>query len=352
MVENPSQEFGSDAIINGFYYEDFFGQSAKTDSEGSKDHDQDAADVKHDDDVPPLDILQWQPQSIFPAYEDSIWATTSSVGNILCGSWTGHFLRTTPKGGHVTTQGPLQMLLRQGDQPQVYCGEALSHSGFLDVDFKAEGTTTLTSIGMEITLTYRSDDDIYTITAVGTLDLTRDVMSGTWDVEVDSPLTKLEHEGYYSGESMDASADEESSGEEPEAEATSSNPTTSQVFFFTRTPASLMKYRYSPQEVHKNPSRARWRFACNAVLHQVRETKLSWARIRDRGNKRRRFVNLTSKALLHFREPLPGSDGPSQSELDEIKNILTDLSPLDARFYVQLAEDELLKHTLYGYASP
>lgn len=57
-------------------------------------------------------------------------------------------------------------------------------------------------------------------------------------------------------------------------------------------PPSLYRFRYSDTQFTSHPARARWNFACFAVLYQVRRRLWSWNLIKERCEEKRRFVDL------------------------------------------------------------
>ncbi|KAH8830312.1 hypothetical protein DL96DRAFT_1707144 [Flagelloscypha sp. PMI_526] len=353
LYDNDSQDMGEDCLIQDFYYEDFFWRE-----------DQDS----EEDESPSLDILQNGPESIFVDYDEEWLPAPPDPNSYLAGTWSGHFLRAKTEGesDYESPQGSMSLTLEPEDWGMKSSGIASTYSGDLTVEF--QGTKVdMTSLEFTIRLTYDTGDQDYNITGVGILDLSREVMTGTWEMTTSNELARCEHEGYFSGKSnqdtdsqieSDAESDDtwetESNGDAPTATVPSISsvsqrgPTPGQVFYFTRTPPSVMMYRYSAEEFEKNPARARWRFACDAICHQVREHQLSWSRILERRKARQRAVEIGSRALLHMREPLPGHSGPPKEELDELASILSSLAPIHAAYFVALAEDKLEERSIYG----
>ncbi|TFK67035.1 hypothetical protein BDN72DRAFT_915436, partial [Pluteus cervinus] len=59
---------------------------------------------------------------------------------------------------------------------------------------------------------------------------------------------------------------------------------------FSRTPSHLNQFRYDPIDFQTNPARARWAFACEAILHEVRRKSFSWTFLKSRISEIKRLV--------------------------------------------------------------
>ncbi|KAJ7216565.1 hypothetical protein GGX14DRAFT_696336 [Mycena pura] len=114
-------------------------------------------------------------------------------------------------------------------------------------------------------------------------------------------------------------------------------------FVFKRMPPEHMRFVPAPVELeHKqDKSRALWRFAIEAVRHQVRRDRWSWVFFKERRDTRRRFIELyiRGSGSSTFGVPL------SNEECEEFNRILKLLTTADCRFYSSFAEVQIRKIT-------
>ncbi|KAH8823592.1 hypothetical protein DL96DRAFT_280950 [Flagelloscypha sp. PMI_526] len=338
---NRSQAFTTDSKIMTFYYEEFFWQHEAT---------------AEANDEPPLTILQFGPQAVISTYDDETHLHTAESNSIYGGTWSGHFMRASmdDESDIATTHGPVEMILYPGRNLFQCSGSAVTHSGKLYVEFKS-GPIVPGMTEQKITLffAYVTEKRTDVIRATGTFDLQREVLHGTWEASYESDVSRASHEAYYTRppdpappkDPKDAADTDSDDGSEPEegGPPTPISPAVKQTFYFTRTPPSVLPYRYSAKDLRSNPARARWRFACDAVLHGVRRKRFTWDYLLERKQAREMVVEIGSKAMLDLRERLPGSCGPSQGKMSDLRNILTRSSALDGRYYVELAEHKLME---------
>ncbi|KAH8814566.1 hypothetical protein DL96DRAFT_417067 [Flagelloscypha sp. PMI_526] len=354
LYSNNIEGLSSDSSILSFYYEPFFWQTEEPDT--------------FED--PPLSVLQYGPQHyINYDYEDEFISETSPTIMPYQGSWSGHFFRK--KSDTVdeleSSHGPMQITLDPSEDASMAStawGYAITHAGSPIVEFRVINEVADSSakiVDVEIYLIFAGDDAEGVITGTGTLDLEREVMTGTWSSTWDDDVIRGIHEGFYSKiPSIQAPDEDTSTTGEPvtpidntpavttlaEAKGASSEETAAeegQTFRFTKTPSYVLPYRYSSADFAANVSQARWHFACDAVLQQVRRKRLSWPVLLERKRKRERVVELGTHALMHLYEPLPGQNGPSAEELDELKNILMRSTPADAACFGALIKRKVIE---------
>lgn len=106
------------------------------------------------------------------------------------------------------------------------------------------------------------------------------------------------------------------------------------VFHFYHRTHQYYKFRPPEEEFEKNPARARWRFALNAIRSEVheRQRKWSWDYLKERRDMRKEYVELFIKKLtLPHGQTLQPED---QRELDDLEK---KLSYEDIRFFRSIA---------------
>ncbi|TFK64974.1 hypothetical protein BDN72DRAFT_962869 [Pluteus cervinus] len=108
-----------------------------------------------------------------------------------------------------------------------------------------------------------------------------------------------------------------------------------QTILFLRTPSRLHRFLYSPNDFAKNPARARWTFACNAIMHEVRRKAWSWTHFKSRISEIKRFVELHIRWTLDMSEITPNN--PLSDEEDhELVAIHRDFDVRAARLCKEL----------------
>ncbi|KAJ3575378.1 hypothetical protein NP233_g1131 [Leucocoprinus birnbaumii] len=115
-----------------------------------------------------------------------------------------------------------------------------------------------------------------------------------------------------------------------------------QPFQLTKTPPSLTRYRYSPEEFAEDPVRARWNFSCASARHMAQEKMWSRSFLDERAHERKRYVELSTRSLivtmgLTPQKPLSVLE---KAELDQLRR---NLNPSEGRFYQALADFEIQK---------
>lgn len=104
-----------------------------------------------------------------------------------------------------------------------------------------------------------------------------------------------------------------------------------------QTPAPLYRYRYTRDQLATNPARARWTFACAAILHRVQQRNYSWSFMKQRIAERKRFVYLYTRRDLNWAWYTP-LDFLDYGERDELATLELSLSPYDNRLYRLIAK--------------
>ncbi|KAF5376289.1 hypothetical protein D9615_008531 [Tricholomella constricta] len=121
-------------------------------------------------------------------------------------------------------------------------------------------------------------------------------------------------------------------------------------FTLMRIPPTLLRYRYTPDQFAEDPVRSRWSFACSAALHQAQEVLWSRRFFEARFAERKRYVALTTRALI-VQMGLTPQAPLTPVEKGELEYLRRELNPSEARFYQALAEFEIQKlpwHPAWG----
>ncbi|KAG6896010.1 hypothetical protein C0992_010910 [Termitomyces sp. T32_za158] len=106
----------------------------------------------------------------------------------------------------------------------------------------------------------------------------------------------------------------------------------SEPFCFTRTPAHLVRFRYTENELEKDRSRARWNFASTAVLHEVKRQRFSKDFVITRLQENKRLKELTIKREVYIRRSL------STEEFKELINLQRTMSPKACQFFFAVVQ--------------
>jgi hypothetical protein len=114
----------------------------------------------------------------------------------------------------------------------------------------------------------------------------------------------------------------------------------------TRTPSPLYRFRYTNAAFESNRARARWSFACMAVLYQVRQRNFSWSFVQENIARRKRFVS------IHIRRDLGWSlyapiDDLKVGEVDELQALELATSPYDNRLFRLIAKAQLRRTPIH-----
>ncbi|KAF8981844.1 hypothetical protein BDQ17DRAFT_1438197 [Cyathus striatus] len=110
------------------------------------------------------------------------------------------------------------------------------------------------------------------------------------------------------------------------------------AFHFSRTPADLVRFRYSEVEILENPSRARWKFALNSVVHDVQRRMMSKKFVFERLHQVLRFKDLMVKFELQRTEYREEGSGLNEKEMGEFHKFEKCISPFIHRFIYILAK--------------
>lgn len=105
----------------------------------------------------------------------------------------------------------------------------------------------------------------------------------------------------------------------------------------TRTPVHLYRFRCTQDQLATNPARARWTFACKAILYQVQQRNSSWSFMKQRIAERKRFVYLYTRRDLGWAWYSP-LEFLAPGEWDELAALELKLSPYDNRLYRLIAK--------------
>jgi Vacuolar sorting-associated protein 13, N-terminal len=82
---------------------------------------------------------------------------------------------------------------------------------------------------------------------------------------------------------------------------------------------SLYRFRYTDAEFKSNPARARWKFACAAVLYQVKRRLWSWSLIKEKCSEKRRFIELKTRWEIGGANNVPMLTDEEDEELVQLR---------------------------------
>ncbi|KAF9050511.1 hypothetical protein BJ165DRAFT_1525732 [Panaeolus papilionaceus] len=255
-------------------------------------------------------ILKYGIQDAFHStnYYEFEPARLQHTSHPIQGTWTGHCSRTE---GTETITYILRLSFRLAEDRKTLLGKGEDFS----TTFELEGQVKRGVMGHELSFSIVDDDDARK--AAGVLDSKTDTitMGFTDKRKKDNP-----DEPCY------------------------------KTFHLRRTPPSLLRYRYTPDQFAEDPVRSRWSFACSAALHQAQERL--WARrfFETRFAERKRFVELSTRNLIVHMGLTP-QQPLNASEMGELEYLRRDLNPSEARFYHALSEFEIQKlpwHPAWG----
>ncbi|KAG6836058.1 hypothetical protein H0H93_011847 [Arthromyces matolae] len=215
------------------------------------------------------------------------------------GTWSGHYTR---QYGDNWVNCILRVSIRLDSQPKI-TGKGEDFAGA----FEFMGLSQAHHTYLDFTFIVEDEEDGSSRTCTGRLQRASDTIVAQW---------KTTHGG--------------GTGELEEA------------FTLQRTPPSLLRYKYTPQQFAEDPVRSRWAFACSSALHQA-QAKL-WSRrfFEEKFQARRRYVKLTTRALI-VQLGLSPYIPLTQTENQELESLRQELDPSEARFYQALSEFEIQK---------
>lgn len=106
-------------------------------------------------------------------------------------------------------------------------------------------------------------------------------------------------------------------------------------FILKRTPAEIMCHRPSPLAFRANRVQALWKFACRAVLFQVRKRLWSWSYFAERRETRNRLIEFDIRNYTSYGRPLVAE------EMAEWTRRRGTITALDARFCREIRDYRL-----------
>ncbi|KDR67823.1 hypothetical protein GALMADRAFT_129997 [Galerina marginata CBS 339.88] len=252
----------------------------------------------------PLAILKYGIQDGFHStdYYEFEPARLRRTAHAIQGTWTGHCSRT--EGEEVITY-VLRVSFRMSADHRKLKGKGEDFA----TTFELEGHVNKTRTGYTFEFSLVDDDDEFSKTGSGSLDVANDIITMSWS---DRRKKENPDEPYY------------------------------QPFQLRRTPPSLVRYRYTPHQFDEDPARSRWAFACGAALHQAQEKLWSRRFFQARFAERKRFVELTTRSLIVSMGLTPQKPlNPTES--GELEYLRRELNPSEARFYQALSAFEIQK---------
>ncbi|KAG6906642.1 hypothetical protein DXG01_012817 [Tephrocybe rancida] len=255
----------------------------------------------------PLSVLKFGPQEPFNYPAPGPVTHTESFDGRLEGTWAGYCLRMLD-GKLVPHEGLFRLDIGRSNESLI-SGKADGYMGSLEL------TGLLTTEGGEGTKHsvdfIMSYEDGYWIRCVGDLDPSTATIMGDW---FSTDFT----------------------GEPKSTPGSDSNNRCDGSFQFFRTPATLVRFRYSQEAFQNNNARARWAFACAAVLYQVQRDRLSKDFVVTHLRNGRRFKELALKRLIERtgdtkRTPF------TEAERQELRELESNICPSVDQFYYSIA---------------
>ena len=113
------------------------------------------------------------------------------------------------------------------------------------------------------------------------------------------------------------------------------------VFMYRRLAPENLCFYPAPTALKSNKPQALWKFALRAVCDQIHRRDLTWTFFRERGIRRRRFIELYIRKT-RFGRPL------DEAELEELRRIQKSLTNADHLFYISLANQEIRKTVVHA----
>ncbi|TFK65241.1 hypothetical protein BDN72DRAFT_207076 [Pluteus cervinus] len=259
------------------------------------------------------------------------------------GHWAGHLWIIRPNGSAVSYLGLTEMRVETFSDGKIV-GVGQTYSGV----FKLDGTLNEHN---DIKFHMRFEDG-YTLLCEGKFNPDRQKLETSW---------ALESEGHESDSDSDSdsasdqgegneSHDEQETTKPVEETAAVETPPNVQSALFSRTPSHLARFRYYLSDFDKNPARARWTFARDAILHEVRVKRWSWDYLKSHIKETKRFIALSIRSRIDFWNITPNNK-LNQEEINEITALRRYLDVRVARICMGLAIFHINRMMVYhaGY---
>ncbi|KAH8835670.1 hypothetical protein DL96DRAFT_1702640 [Flagelloscypha sp. PMI_526] len=284
----------------------------------------------------------------FSAFSAEKVLPVSKVRHPINGVWTGHLYQVVD-GDYVSTQGLVQIAVALTKNYRIE-GGGESYSGLLSFSGSAKQGYRY-SLDVEFNLTY---PDGFQTKCTGMYDPANETIQGNW-VVVDESGEVIPSDRSSDGGLSDlglsrqpsrfgAFEDEDSVTDQLLFTPDALSFPSLQTFKFTRTAPWLQRFRPPRREFEANPVKARWKFACQAVSHEVNRNSYFWAFFQTRFAERRRVVDLTLRSKIFFKGyTIAPEDALTDEDREELSHYRRILNPGDARFYSTLADIEMQK---------
>lgn len=161
-------------------------------------------------------------------------------------------------------------------------------------------------------------------------------------------------DGDGDGEEEDREEEEEGEGEWEDAEngqeeeQVEDTPEVIWTFVMTRTPTHLHRFRPTTSELQANVAAARWRFAKDAIMYNLRRERCSATQLHERFLEHKRFYKLVNRAYLVECDASPVEDLNSDEQA-ELERLRCTLYPPDANFFMQYRPIHYLRVANFSY---
>ncbi|KAF9557963.1 hypothetical protein CPC08DRAFT_736574 [Agrocybe pediades] len=260
----------------------------------------------------PHSILKYRIQDGFQCtnYQEYEPAALQKSDHPMQGTWTGQMSRT--EGEQIITY-----IIRVSFKISPGANNLIGKGEDFSTAFDLEGCASQTQTGYEFEFAHIDDKDELVKTASGTFDPVKDILVLSWS---DRRKKENPDDPFY------------------------------QPVELHRTPPSLVRYWYTADRFLEDPVGSRWSFACKAVYHLAQEKLWSRSFFQERFQERRRFVELSTRALI-VSIGLTPQHPLNLAESGELESLRRRLNPSEARFYQALSEFEIQKlpwHPAWG----
>ena len=115
-----------------------------------------------------------------------------------------------------------------------------------------------------------------------------------------------------------------------------------ETFLLKRTAPEYLRFRPLPVDFVENQPRALWAYGCAAIRNHIRQQSMSWSFLKERRDRRRRFIELYIRDDSHGR-PL------SYDEEVEVDRLHASFTTADSRYYHSLARYQIRRITKHEW---
>ncbi|KAG6907675.1 hypothetical protein DXG01_007825 [Tephrocybe rancida] len=242
------------------------------------------------DDIP-LTVLKYgvqSPLNLPTSLSPALLPTVDYHSDSIHGNWAGFWVKDEES---VPYEGVFRVFFGETqNEDKAWSGKVDTYSGTQEMSYILE-TSDEGKIEVDFIMVNSKD---YWIRCVGVFDPSYATICGDWH-SCGSEYEKRPTPGSWD---MTFFTDEPDSEEIQLDYDPDEGDRSRGTFRLSRTPASLVRFRYSSAALDQSPAKARWDFACSAVLKIVRGISLNRDEAVLRLRSARRFVELTIKDFM------------------------------------------------------